>query len=116
MIRYKIIPLAVAILVLPLCAGAYDMKNVIAYPVPFNPKKTTLKIANPSGYDLKAEIYDVNGDLVCEKRGSSTTVIWNGRNADGKLVKPGLYIIRITVEESSTGDYGKKIIRILVDY
>ena len=95
---------------------AYDMKNVYAYPVPFNPNKhTTIKINNPSADNLKMTVYDINGDLVIEKSSSANPVIWNGRNDSGRLVKPGLYIIKVEIENSS-GDYGKKMIRILVDY
>lgn len=98
---------------------AYNMKEVIAYPVPFNPKKTILNIgetAPVAGYIIRAEIFDINGDRVCEKSGSNMQLIWNGRDDSGRYVKPGLYIVKVTVENSSTGDYGKKIIRILVDY
>lgn len=95
--------------------NAYDMNNVIAYPVPFNPVKGTLKIANPDSYIIEVNIYDINGDLVCTKTGNVNPVIWNGRDSSGRYVKPGLYIIKVTAENSS-GDYGKKTIRILVDY
>ena len=94
---------------------AYDMKNIIAYPVPFNPKKSVLKIDNPDSYSLEVKIYDINGDIVCSKSGSSDPVIWNGRDENGRYVKPGLYLIKVTAENAA-GDYGKKIIRILVDY
>lgn len=95
---------------------AYDMKNIYAWPVPFNPRKhSVININNPSSDSMKITVYDVNGDMVTEKSGSSSPLIWNGRNSSGRLVKPGLYIIKVEVE-NSTGDYGKKMIRILVDY
>jgi len=95
---------------------AYDMKNIYAYPVPFNPNKhNIINISNPLNDSLKMTVYDINGDLVIEKSSSANPVIWNGRNGSGRLVKPGLYIIKVEIENSS-GDYGKKIIRILVDY
>jgi hypothetical protein len=111
----KFLPFMMVIL-LSKAMYAYDMKNVYAYPVPFNPvKHNTIKINNPSGDSLKMTVYDVNGDIVTEKSGSGTVFHWNGRNNSGRLVKPGLYIIKVEIENSS-GDYGKKIIRILVDY
>jgi len=103
-------------------AYAFDMKDIIAYPVPFNPQQKTLTIGykagsslSLSGYKVKATIYDINGDLVLEKSRSQGPLIWNGRNSSGRFVKPGLYILKVEVEDDN-GDYGKKIIRILVDY
>lgn len=95
--------------------NAYDMKNVIAYPVPFNPESGVLTIDNPDLYNLEIYIYDINGDIVCKKSGATDPVRWNGRDGNGRHVKPGLYIIKITAENAA-GNYGKKIIRILVDY
>jgi flagellar hook assembly protein FlgD len=104
---------------------ALSTKNLIAYPVPFNPKKGSVKyitIGNsPSAGALAVdkiivEVYDINGDPVIKKEFSSTEARWNGRNDNGRLVKPGLYIIKVTVENSMTGDYGKKLIRVLIKY
>ena len=96
--------------------NAYDMKNVVAGPVPFNPKKDmVLNIFNPDFYNLEISIYDINGDLVYTKSGSTNPVIWNGRDSSGRHVKPGFYIIKV-VAENAGGNYGKKTIRILVDY
>lgn len=109
------------LLVSAMALTALDTGIIIAYPVPFNPKKDTLKIGESAltgtftGYNLKAEISDINGDPVRTLTGSSPRLVWNGRNNNGNYVKPGLYIIKVTAENSS-GDYGKKIIRILVDY
>jgi len=112
--------ISVAVLFLLVSASllhALDMSGVIAYPVPFNPRKdASLKIANPGTYSMKVEIFDINGDPVCTKSGSVAFLYWNGRNEKGNYVKPGMYIIKISAENISTGDYGKKIIRILVDY
>ncbi len=100
---------------------AIDMDKIVAYPVPFNPKKTVLKIDNPSSpgastHTIHVEIFDINGDLVTRKNSSSLPVIWNGRNNSGRYVRPGMYIIKVEAENSTTGDYGKKNIRILVNY
>ncbi len=98
---------------------AFDMTNIIAYPVPFNPQKKKLNIgyAPPAvgSHSIKIGIYDINGDSVIKKTGNSFPLVWNGRNSSGKFVKPGLYIIKVEVDDDD-GDYGKKIIRILVDY
>ncbi len=100
-------------------AGAYDMKGIVAYPVPLNPHKNTLQIGDPShsfsSHKVRLAIYDINGDIVLEKTVSGLPASWNGRNGSGRFVKPGLYIIKIEVDDDN-GDYGKKTIRILVDY
>ena len=98
--------------------NAYDMKNVVAYPVPFNPKKDTMQLGEPdpstylNGVPVEAVIYDINGDVV-KKLSGTANMIWNGRNDNGEIVAPGLYIIKIELEGIG-GEYKKKIIRILV--
>lgn len=90
------------------------MKQVIAYPVPFKPSvHSKLTIENPSSEPIVITVYDINGDLVRILKSSSPKVYWNGRNGSGRLVKPGLYILKIEIE-GSNGNYGKKMIRIIV--
>lgn len=100
-------------------AVAYDMKNVVAYPVPLNPHNNTLQIGDPSqsfsSHRVKLIVYDINGDIVIEKTVSGLPASWNGRNHSGRFVKPGMYIIKVEVDDEN-GDYGKKVIRILVNY
>ncbi|MFH0976425.1 MAG: hypothetical protein V1874_11650 [Spirochaetota bacterium] len=116
---------ALYIIFLCLCFGLLitnvyplDVNNIKAYPVPFNPNKhDSLKIDGfPADTNkIKMVIMDINGDSVFTREySSSATIIWNGRNGNGRTAKPGLYIIKLTVETSS-GDYGKKIIRILIN-
>jgi len=100
---------------------AIDMDEIAAYPVPFNPKKhNRITVGYPAGvagavdYSVKIEIYDINGDFVSKRTGSRFPVFWNGRNDSGRYVKPGMYIIKVTAENEN--DYGRKTIRILVNY
>jgi hypothetical protein len=109
-------------LMISLRAYPINIDNVIAYPVPFNPKlHKNLNITNKPLTSVgtvdrvKIEIYDINGDRVITKEYSTINVLWNGRNQKGKLVGPGLYIIKITLEDSASGEYKQKIIRILVN-
>ena len=106
---------------------AIDADKIIAYPVPFNPRRgeRTLKIGlgqpEPTGglFRLKVEIFDVNGDLVFKRTYyNDLPAIWNGHNSKGNLVKPGFYIMKIDLENTATDDHsqGKKIIRILINY
>lgn len=96
--------------------------NIIAYPVPFNPRIQVLKIGYkpavpPDNVNMVTiEIFDINGDSVFLREYTSLNnpVIWNGYNNSGKRVKPGLYIIKVTVENSQSGERGIKIIRIVV--
>jgi len=110
----------ILILAFSQAAYAFDLKDLAAYPVPFNPQKKLLNIDKPgatlgSPHNILVSIYDINGDLVIKKTGNGFPFIWNGRNSSGRFVKPGLYILKVEVDDIS-GDYGKKIIRILVDY
>jgi len=108
----------IVILAFSQASYAYDMKNIVAYPVPFNPLNKILTIGTPGVSEphiVKIEIYDVNGDTVIQKSGSGIPFLWNGRNSSGRFVKPGFYMIKIEFDDE-TGDYGKKMIRILVDY
>ncbi len=98
---------------------AIDMDKIAAYPVPFNPKKhQKISVGEPSvilaGYNIKIEIFDINGDFVAKRTGSQFPVYWNGRNDSGRYVKPGMYIIKVVAENDN--EYGRKTIRILVNY
>ncbi|MDR3237213.1 MAG: T9SS type A sorting domain-containing protein [Spirochaetia bacterium] len=99
-----------------------DMSNVYAYPVPYNPKKSSMKAIKfdkgvwPSVSSIKMEVFDINGDSVTERTFTTAgDVQWNARNSSGKMVAPGMYIIKLSVEDSN-GDFGKKIIRVLIAY
>lgn len=123
-LRYTVIMLLILFL-RPGEIHALSTKNLIAYPVPFNPKKGGVKyitignspsVAALSVDKIVIEVFDINGDLVIKKEFNSSEARWNGRNDNGRLVKPGLYIIKVTGENSMTGDYGKKLIRVLIKY
>jgi len=91
----------------------YDMKQVFAYPVPFKPSvHSELTIQNLSTDPIVCSVYDINGDLVRTIK-STGNATWNGRNGSGRVVKPGLYIIKVEIE-GDNGNYGKKMIRIIV--
>ena len=101
-----------------------NLSGLFAYPVPFNPKKASTKLIKLDGgptsgsYSIKMEVFDINGDIVISRsfNGVFANVQWNARNEKGTLVSPGMYIMKLSAEENSTGDFGKKIIRILIAY
>ena len=117
---------AIFIFVILICYNtvyaAITANKIIAYPVPFNPNKNTLTIGTQgtplTGYSAKISIYDINGDLVIQKSATNASnTKWNGRNKSGRVVKPGLYILKVEIENiSDPSEYIKKIIRILIDY
>jgi len=115
--KKMILSLFLIIQAVSLCA--LDMGGFIAFPVPYNPKKGVMKIENkgPAVAPGKGEfiVYDVNGDHVYTKSFSPDNTYWHGRNTRGEYVKPGLYLIKIEVENNA-GKFGKKVIRILVKY
>ncbi len=96
-----------------------NMTGVIAYPVPFNPNVATNMTIRFDGVTvngtIKINIYDVNGDLLFTQNYSSSPVTWNGRNTNGRLVAPGMYIIKVELQNND-GSTGKKLIRILINY
>lgn len=92
---------------------AIDLNQVYAYPVPFIPNTHgTLTIKVSDADSVKCTIYDINGDIVKVLSGTAD-LKWNGRNDVGKVVAPGMYIIKIELERTD-GQYKKKIIRILI--
>lgn len=122
--KFFLIPV---ILILLLCEYifAFDMSQIVAYPVPFNFRKATNKyitIDNRSGgpagtFMINVKVYDINGDDVFSRSFSSfANVKWNGYNNNNKRVMPGLYILKITVEDPATGDHGEKIFRLLINH
>ena len=93
----------------------YDMKQVIAYPVPFKPSvhsSLTIENKNSTTDPIVCSVYDINGDLVRTVK-SIGDATWNGRNGSGRVVKPGFYILKIEIK-GSNGKYNKKMIRIIV--
>ncbi len=121
-----VLPLFFLIILLSQQLFAVDIKNVLAYPVPFDPHKNKLKIGFPvaSGiiFDnekIKAVVYDINGDTVTNISSTAgtdeTACIWNGRKSNGEYVKPGLYLIKVEIS-ATDGGYWKKVLRVLVKY
>jgi flagellar hook assembly protein FlgD len=107
-----------AALILGINLYALEMKDVIAAPVPLNPNTSVLSIMNLPNYDsFTLEVYDITGDKVVTKEYNVPAYVkWNGRNSFGKIVKPGMYILKITAKDTKTDAYGTKKIKILVKY
>jgi len=72
------------------------------YPNPFNPS-TTIGFSLPVSSDWKLSIYNINGELVSDHRGSSAAghhvVTWNGTNSDGAPVASGIYFYRLEARD-----------------
>lgn len=117
--RHRLFFLIFSFILFSTAVYAYDASLIKAYPVPFNPKVSgVMRIDVPAGYRVSFIVFDFNGDMVTKRTFTSaaSSVSWNGRNNRGSVVKPGLYIIKVVVENDADGDYGKKMIRILVKY
>jgi len=99
---------------------ALNEGRIVAWPVPFNPSRQVLTInyapdATPGAPNrVKLEIFDINGDRVYEGEYTGLPITWGGRNMSGRMVHPGMYIIKLTVENTTTGKLGRRIIRIVV--
>jgi len=70
------------------------------YPNPFNPTTTIAFAIGGESADVELEIYNVAGELVRtladgEMPGGRHTVVWNGRDDDGRTVSSGVYFVRL---------------------
>lgn len=120
--RKKIIVLIIAVLPVLFTGIFADVtQGIAAYPVPYNPGRGVMKISDLSGaltgiQSVEVIIFDINGDRVFSRNFAGfTNVVWNGRNDSGVKVSPGMYIVKVTVEDAN-GYVGKRLIRILVNY
>ena len=74
------------------------------YPNPFNPS-TTIRYEIPSPGDVHVTIFNVNGQVIKEFTGSSEqagihTMVWDGKNNAGQTVGSGVYIYKVTFQNS----------------
>jgi hypothetical protein len=114
-----IITTVLSLCLVALAAYSYNMIALVAYPVPYNPRFGVLTIEDRSGVPfnkIRIHIYDVNGHDVYGGMFPGYPAIWNGRTQTGRMVSPGMYIIKVEAENVLTGLYGKKMLRILVEY
>ncbi len=69
------------------------------YPNPFNPS-TTIRFSIPQDGNVKVAIYNIKGQRVKElineplKKGKNS-IVWNGRDSNGKAVCSGIYFARV---------------------
>jgi hypothetical protein len=75
-------------------------------PNPFNPETTIRFAVSTPGAAVTLEIYDVAGRLVAslvdgEKIVGSRAVRWNGKDRNGRAVPSGVYIYRLSADETS---------------
>ena len=95
-------------------------ESIIAYPVPYNPGTASLTIADKSSLftdvpvRISIDIFDICGDKIFSGSYNSFPVLWKGYSSSGKRVANGLYILKVSVENLSTGSIEKKVIRFLV--
>ncbi len=69
------------------------------YPNPFNPS-TTINYQLPQSAQVELSIFNIVGQKVVtlvsdHQTAGEKTVIWDGRNADGKAVASGIYVYRL---------------------
>lgn len=78
----------------PLLPAALD-----AYPNPFNPR-LTIAYALPGAGEARLEVVDLLGRVVDVlfdevRPGGEGTAIWNGKDAGGRDVASGVYLVRL---------------------
>lgn len=83
----------------PALPEKYDLSQ--NYPNPFNPS-TQIRFALPSSGFVTLQVFDVLGRLVrtlisTNYRAGNYSVIWDGKNSDGRNVSTGVYLYRVSV-------------------
>jgi hypothetical protein len=78
--------------------GEGPTDRIQVFPNPYNPAcPTPLSLLSVPGRAYEGTICDVAGQVVARFREAwSGDAIWNGRDLDGRVVPPGLYVIRAT--------------------
>ncbi len=91
-----------------------------SYPNPFNPS-TTIGFELPARSDVSLIIYNLTGREVARLADSGYQagyhqVVWDGRNASGRLLPSGIYIARLVVPPKAgvTPEYTKSIKMLLL--
>jgi len=86
-------------------------KLIGAYPNPFNPQTTiTFALAKPQRTEVA--IYDLTGKLLSvladrTYAAGNHSVVWNGKDATGRAVPSGTYVVRLETED---GVQAKKVL------
>lgn len=101
----------------PLQRGQKLLLNVRADPRPFSPNGDGVNDVTRIQYDLsrlsgtaplQVKIFDLGGRLVRsfaeERDGGSFAVEWDGRDAAGALLPPGIYLYQVKLESDSGGE------------
>ena len=77
----------------------YEFALYNAYPNPFNPT-TTIEFEVPYSMDIVLNVYDISGKLVKTlvndmKNTGKHSVVWDGKNENGKSAANGMYIYKL---------------------
>ena len=91
------------------------------YPNPFNPQ-TTIRFVLPSATKIRIVVYDLSGREVVQLVDQHLEpgyhqLVWNGRDAWGRVVPTGIYITRLSIIPPTAGitsEYTKSIKMLLL--
>ena len=102
---------------IPLSLGDPLLVNVRASPKPFSPNGDGVNDVTRIQYDLsrligavplKVKIFDLGGRLVRifeqQQGGGGFAVEWDGRNDDGELLSPGIYLYKVNLDSDAGGE------------
>jgi len=73
--------------------GSENYSNVYAYPNPVRPDFDQQVVITGLMQDSNVKITDLNGHLLAEGKSTGGQFSWNCRNASGKAVVPGIYLV-----------------------
>lgn len=79
-----------------LWGAASDLSEVIAYPIPFNPRRGVMTFDNLTD-DATIKIFTIAGQLIRTAGPSSANgrIAWDGTNDSGSTVASGIYIVLV---------------------
>lgn len=79
-----------------------DMSNVYAYPNPVPPSYTGYISITGLMDNTAVNIIDAGGNLVCKTRSNGGLAVWDGKDAYGRPVNPGIYTAMCNAEGGHT--------------
>jgi agmatine/peptidylarginine deiminase len=79
---------------------AFAQPGLTLYPNPCRGTSLRLMLSLPASAPVRAEIFNLRGQQVCTLSGKqpsgNSELVWDGRDANGKSVAEGVYLVRIT--------------------
>lgn len=100
---FSVISIAAVISVASAHAEYFNGIILSNYPNPFDSRKTTTNIlvtkSNQTAVAVTVKIYDLFGNLVKQMESSDGSIVWDGRDNNGRYVAKGGYICVVSTDD-----------------